>query len=90
MEHLSDLAVADELPVDEGGIVHREHSHMEMRNILEGFFVSNLLLSEYSPYLVQGRDLGLLILEIRDCDSHIHLVCLLPHSTLTPALSLCK
>lgn len=72
-------------------MVHRDHSHKEMRETyFEGFFVFNILLAEYSPFLVQGEALCLLKLEIRDCDSHVCLVCLLCHRTLNQALLLHK
>lgn len=60
------------------------------RDIFEGFFVFNLRIDWYSPCLVQGEALCLLKLEIRDCDSHVCLVCLLSHCTLNQAPLLCE
>lgn len=45
------------------------------RDGFEGFFAFNLLLDEYSPYLVQEEALCLLKLEIRGCDSRVLCVC---------------
>lgn len=56
-------------------MVHRQHSHKKVRDILEGFFVFNLLLDDYSPHSVQREPFLPSKTVIRNCDSHLCLVC---------------